>query len=197
MHCGSFIARTVSKIIRKTGNPPHRNGINRHHAAEKPQDVPPICIPGRHPLSLQASIGPLPAFPGKAETGIPPRSPALRRPNPKRPTFSRTLGRSLSTPSESGRRPDSNLFHPFFLSVTHRSRSRYGTNLIFMKQKAFAWGFIFFFVVTFIALWGDDGFSSIDIWGFVLVCIPCGFVGFLGGAIAMVMVKNKRKEDEE
>lgn len=67
-----------------------------------------------------------------------------------------------------------------------------------MKQKAFAWGFIFFFVVTFIALWGgDDGFSSIDIWGFVLVCIPCGFVGFLGGAIAMVMVKNKRKEDEE
>ena len=59
-----------------------------------------------------------------------------------------------------------------------------------MKQKAFAWGFIFFFVVTFIALWGDDGFSSIDIWGFVLVCIPCGFVGFLGGAIAMVMVKN-------
>lgn len=88
-------------------------------------------------------------------------------------------------------------FHTFFLSVTHRSRSRYGTNLIFMKQKAFAWGFIFFFVVTFIALWGDDGFSSIDIWGFVLVCIPCGFVGFLGGAIAMVMVKNKRKEDEE
>lgn len=88
-------------------------------------------------------------------------------------------------------------FHSFFLSVTHRSRSRYGTNLIFMKQKAFAWGFIFFFVVTFIALWGDDGFSSIDIWGFVLVCIPCGFVGFLGGAIAMVMVKNKRKEDEE
>ena len=88
-------------------------------------------------------------------------------------------------------------FHAFFLSVTHRSRSRYGTNLIFMKQKAFAWGFIFFFVVTFIALWGDDGFSSIDIWGFVLVCIPCGFVGFLGGAIAMVMVKNKRKEDEE
>lgn len=87
--------------------------------------------------------------------------------------------------------------HTFFLSVTHRSRSRYGTNLIFMKQKAFAWGFIFFFVVTFIALWGDDGFSSIDIWGFVLVCIPCGFVGFLGGAIAMVMVKNKRKEDEE
>ena len=115
VHCGSFIARTVSKIIRKTGNPPHRNGINRHHAAEKPQDVPPICIPGRHPLSLQASIGPLPAFPGKAETGIPPRSPALRRPNPKRPTFSRTLGRSLSTPSESGRRPDSNLFHTFLL----------------------------------------------------------------------------------
>lgn len=58
---------------------------------------------------------PLPAFPGKAETGIPPRSPALRRPNPKRPTFSRTLGRSLSTPSESGRRPDSNLFHTFLL----------------------------------------------------------------------------------
>lgn len=69
---------------------------------------------------MQASIGPLPAFPGKAETGIPPRSPALRRPNPKRPTFSRTLGRSLSTPSESGRRPDSNLFHTFYYGKLER-----------------------------------------------------------------------------
>lgn len=65
-----------------------------------------------------------------------------------------------------------------------------------MKQKAFAWGFILFFVVTFITLWGDDGFPSIGIWGFVIGCIPSTFVGFLGGAIAMVMVKKKSADEE-
>ena len=44
-------------------------------------------------------------------------------------------------------------------------------------------------------LWGDEGIN--DLWDFILLVIPSVFVGFLGGAIAMVMVKNKRKEDEE
>ena len=98
MHCGSFIARTVSKIIRKTGNPPHRNGINRHHAAEKPQDVPPICIPGRHPLSLQASIGLSPLFRKKRKPS--PRPEVLRFADPIRNGLPSPVssGGTLSTP---------------------------------------------------------------------------------------------------
>lgn len=107
--------RTVSKIIRKTGNPPHRNGINRHHAAEKPQDVPPICIPGRLPLSLQTPIGLSPLF----------RKSGNRHPAPKScasPTQSETgyllpspRAEPYPLPSESGHRPDSNPFHTFLL----------------------------------------------------------------------------------
>lgn len=83
----------------------------RRKAAGCPSDL----YSGASPVIFANTHRPLPAFPGKAETVTPPRSPALRRPNPKRPTFSRTLGRSLSTPSESGRRPDSNPFHTFLL----------------------------------------------------------------------------------
>lgn len=99
----------------KTGNPPHRNGINRHHAAEKPQDVPPICIPGRLPLSLQTPIGLSPLF----------RKSGNRHPAPKScasPTQSETgyllpspRAEPYPLPSESGHRPDSNPFHTFLL----------------------------------------------------------------------------------
>ena len=90
--------RTVSKIIRKTGNPPHRNGINRHHAAEKPQDVPPICIPGRLPLSLQTPIGLSPLFRKKRKPS--PRPEVLRFADPIRNGLPSPVssGGTLSTP---------------------------------------------------------------------------------------------------
>ena len=63
-----------------------------------------------------------------------------------------------------------------------------------MKQKAFAWGFILFFAVIFIVLWGDEGIN--DLWDFIFLVIPSVFVGFLGGAIAMVVVKKKSADEE-
>ncbi len=65
-----------------------------------------------------------------------------------------------------------------------------------MKQNAFAWGFILFFVATFIAIWGTLDFYSLDIWSFIFLSIPSVFLGFLGGAIGMLMAKNKKKDEK-
>ena len=63
----------------------------RRKAAGCPSDL----YSGASPVIFANTHRPLPAFPKKAETVTPPRSPALRRPNPKRATFSRLLGRNL------------------------------------------------------------------------------------------------------
>lgn len=67
-----------------------------------------------------------------------------------------------------------------------------------MKQKAFAWGFILFFIATFIAFGANAGFDfeKLHLWDIIFLSIPCGFIGFLGGAIAMVMVKKKSADEE-
>lgn len=64
-----------------------------------------------------------------------------------------------------------------------------------MKQNSFALGFIIFFVFAFIALWANDGFSRISLWGGIIIFIPCSFVGLFGGAIAMLMAKNKKDKE--
>ena len=65
-----------------------------------------------------------------------------------------------------------------------------------MKQNAFAWGFILFFVATFIAIWGTLDFYSLDIWSFIFLSIPSVFLGLLNEAIGMLMAKNKKKDEK-